>query len=112
MPGLFETALQYLLVQGLRPKCVERTAVRGHARLLAHLGTSLLPLLGTSRTEDVTDSLSGVWWLVGKGIVLKRLRDKVILPMHLQKENVRAFKFLSYREEGCRGGPEAAGGGG
>lgn len=35
----FETSIQYSLVQGLRPEHVERTAVHGHARLLAHLGT-------------------------------------------------------------------------
>lgn len=66
-PGCSETALQYLLVQGPRPKHVERTAVRGHARPLAHLGASLLPLVGTSRLENVISLFLGFAGLRGKG---------------------------------------------
>lgn len=55
-----ETSFQCSLVQGLRPERVERTAVHGHARLLAHLGTPLLLWLGTHRAKYVIDSLSGI----------------------------------------------------
>ena len=55
-----ETYFQRSLVQGLRPERVERTAVHGHARLLAHLGTPLLLWLGTHRAKYVIDSLSGI----------------------------------------------------
>ena len=31
---------------------------------------------------------------MGKGVVWKRLRDKRILPVNPQKENVQVFEFL------------------
>ena len=55
---------------------------------------------------------------MGKGVVWKRLRDKRILPVNPQKENVQVFEFLKrsveVRQLGleCGWGGYAGGGGG